>query len=67
MKRQEPYAFHRVYEIGELLNRLGLPQAEEEYMSRRRGNFWEEEEDDDDEEYVVDFSGGDADMSLFEG
>ncbi|CAB1104691.1 unnamed protein product [Ectocarpus sp. CCAP 1310/34] len=55
----EPYEFHRVYEIGELLNRLGLPQADEEYMSRRRGNFWEEEEDDDDEDFLDEFYGAD--------
>lgn len=66
-RRQEPYEFHRIYEIGELLNRLGLPQAEEEYMGRRRGKFWEEEDDDDDEDFLADFYAGEADLTLFEG
>lgn len=55
-----------MYEIGELLNRLGLPQADEEYMSRRRGNFWEEEEDDDDEDFLDEFYGADDGLDEYE-
>lgn len=43
--------------MGELLNRLGLPEVVEEYMSRRRGKFWEEEEDEDDDDYPIDETG----------
>lgn len=65
-QKQEPYEYHRVYEIGELLNRLELPEAVEEYMGRRRGKFWEEAEDEDDEDYLDDFYTGDEDIQLYE-
>lgn len=55
-----------MYEIGEMLNRLGLPQAEEEYMVRRRGRFWEEDEDEDDEDFIEEFYSGEDDVPLFE-
>lgn len=52
---QEPYEYHRLIRIGELLNRLGLPDAEMEYVGRRRGNFWEEEDENEIEDIGLGF------------
>lgn len=52
--------------MGELLNRLGLPEAVEEYMGRRRGKFWEEDEDEDDEDYIDEFYTGEETIQLYE-
>lgn len=49
-------------EIGELLNRLGLPEADPEYLVRRRGKYWEEDEDDED--YEDEFGYGEEEFIL---